>query len=264
MNIEVRADLPPETHPDALANLARPLDQEGTIGRAAYHEARDALGTAYSTLAAIADAERALHEHAQATEPARRRQHPDGRSTYLGNLRMQDGRVRQFVNNETEFAAAADATLQRATQALDRRGESLGRHKAALEERVAAALKPKQAAHVQQEIRAYVRSLPDDQRLDFLGKAASAGDRDTIGAVLEAPTYLSGLSAESSETIRAKAAQALAGTDYAQAQAVQSALDAVNRAGGRLVTKVGELEKYRNGTAARVGKAVDNVRKVGA
>lgn len=261
--LAVRADVPPTIHPDALSNLAPALDQEGTIGRAAYHEARDALGTAYRTLGAIADAEAALQAHAKASAPARRRQR-DGRSDFLGDIRLQDGRLRHFSSADEEFAAAADAALDRATQALDRRLATLQRHREGLETRVAEVLRPAAPLPVLQEVRAYVRGLPDGERLTFLTRAAQAGDRDTVGAVLSGPLYLSGIDQKTADVVRATAADKLAPVDWRQLAAVERAIDAVGTAGARLVTKVGDLERYRSGTAARVGKAVQGIRKVGA
>ncbi|HMR31855.1 MAG TPA: hypothetical protein PKA13_10725 [Geminicoccaceae bacterium] len=263
-DLAVRADVSPSLHPDALAHLGEALDREGTIGRAAYHDARDALGTVYRTLGAIADAEAALQAHTNAASPARRHQLADGRSAYLGNLRLQDGRVRSFGSPDEEFAEAAGEALHRATQAIDRRLGTLQRHHEALQTRVAEALRPSEPVPVQQEVRAYVRSLRDNKRLEFLTTAAKAGDRQTIGSVLAGPLYLSGINQGNADLVRSTAARAIVPLDWEQMNSVGRAIEAVQTAGARLVTKIGELEQYRKGTAARVSKAVDGIRKVGA
>lgn len=264
LGITVRSDVPPSVHPAALGNLAPTLDKDGTIGRAALAEAQDALGTAYRTLGSIAEAEKALERHAKATTPGNRRQTPDGRTAYLGDIRMVDGKPRRFTSADEEFAAAADAAITRACQTIDRRVATLDRHKAALEARVQEALRPAAPLPVLQEVRAFVRGLPDADRTTFLTSAAQAGDRDTVGAVLSGPLYLSGISDELAETVRATAAKALAPIDWDQLAAVRAAIEMVGAAGGRLVVKVGELERYRSRTGAAVGRATAEVRKMGA
>jgi len=259
----IRPDIPATTHPDALAGYAATLDREGTIGRAAYHEARDTLGIVYRTLGAVADAEKAFLAHVNATTPALRRQKPDGRTEYLGQLRMQDGKPRVFSSHDEEFAEAAATALDRAAQVVDRRLASLNRSRDGLETRVAEALKD--TAHppaVHAEIRAHLKGLSDSKRVSWLMSAAKRGDKATMHAILSAPAFLSGLTEEQVALARNEAARAVAAQDFEQLQALQNVIAAVEQAGGKIVLRTGELARYRNGTGARVGRAVKGLKEV--
>jgi hypothetical protein len=51
---------------------------------------------------------------------------------------------------------------------------------------------PEHRTASQEEIRAHVKALPHAGRLTFLQKAAERGDRETVFAVVNAPSYLTG------------------------------------------------------------------------
>src|SRR5207248_347561 len=120
-----------------------------------------------------------------------------------------------FTGNEEELAAAASTAFNRVAGAVDRRMAELKGCREALSEEVAGALRDPQGATLAgvsqgQEIRNYVRALKPSERRSFLVSAASSGDVRTVSAVMAAPPFLSGLSADDVVGLRKHAALALA------------------------------------------------------
>lgn len=122
----------------------------------------------------------------------------------------------QDIHNARE-AAAKDPTLNpaaqvlktddyarkvfgRITQSFDRAGANLDRSITALEQQLTAPIESKASHGISAEIRAFVKGLDTGERLTFLQQAIERGDEQSASSVLGAPSYLSGLNAETQAT----------------------------------------------------------------
>jgi hypothetical protein len=256
--IPIRADVPVDLHPDTLAPFAAALDREGVGGRGALAAAQEALADLYEFYAAAQHAERELH---RLSPSARRRQHPDGTSEYLGDLRMVGGSLRSFHGHEEEFAAAAEQAFARAAKVADRRLKELKEHREGVAKRVAEAVDHtpgRQPVGISQaaEIRAHIKALPGEQRLALVQTALSAGDKQTVAAVLFAPAYLSGLSAEEMAGVRHAAERKFAPEDSAALGAVDGLIERVMRAGSLAVGRLAEAQKVKTAPQAQARKVL--------
>jgi hypothetical protein len=91
---------------------------------------------------------------------------------------------------------------RRAQSGLDDNAKKVGSARVALENRTAAVendiqsrMELSESDHAG-EIRAHVLKMDDGERVTFVHKAIEAGDKETVGAILKAPAYLSGLEAK--------------------------------------------------------------------
>jgi hypothetical protein len=262
---KLRADVPISIHPDNLLPQAEHLDKEGTVGRAAYAAGREALSAVHGWWAAVEDAERALQK---AAGPGRRRQ-LDGRSSYLGDLRMRDGKIRRFTGHEEEFAEAAARAHDRAAATVQRRMDELRRYREGLAQKVGAVLdlpdrKSPEGLSVAQEVRSHLKAMEDKERPVFLQRAIQADDKRTVAAVLHAPAYLSGLSDDQSATIRDLAARHWATVDHAQLAAVDVVIDRVEHAGSQMMGRLAKVLAVRDTPRAEAQRKVADLAKGGA
>jgi len=104
---------------------------------------------------------------------------PNPFKTQAGNQEA----LEQEFNRATEvYASRMDSAKQRAKAELE-----------ALERKRNEALPESKHAT---EIRNYVRSLPEEKRTEFIETAINNGDLDTASAVINGPSYLSGIGAD--------------------------------------------------------------------
>jgi hypothetical protein len=78
------------------------------------------------------------------------------------------------------------------------------------------------------EIRTMLRSLADSERMAIIQAAIADRDGQTIAAIVEAPAYLSGMTAEQAKAIRAQYERAHGGDLPARAEALEKAIE-INR-----------------------------------
>jgi hypothetical protein len=264
-DIPIDSRIAPNLHPAAMGGDHDVLNIDASPGAAAWHDAQQAVSLGYTTLTAINDAEAALAQ-VYAASGARRVQHPNGRSEYLGPLRMDSvtGRLRVFTSHDEEFVDVVNAATDRAAKVIDARHTSIRRTIAALDHRVKEALVPKVSPGLSAEIRAHVKGMKQGERLAFLHTAAKSGDVDTIGSVITAPPYLSGVDDKTVEAVRQIAAVAVAPRDWNQARAAERALAQVEAVGGALLKRMADVQARKNTVRADAGKKVAALRKVGA
>lgn len=62
-----------------------------------------------------------------------------------------------------------------------------------LEQRLAAPVQARAAHTIAVDVRTYVRSLKDGERMGFIRQAIERGDADTVSSILGGPSYLSGI-----------------------------------------------------------------------
>lgn len=255
--VELRGDVPVDMHPDCLLREAKVLDADGTVGRMALASGREALGAIYRTYAAMQDAERALQS---AAPEDLRRQTPDGRSQFLGDLRMHGGQVRRFHGHEHEYAAAAEEAFNRASKTADARMGELQKYRARLEGEVAEALADPSRLAV--EVRAHVKALPDGERFGFAVAAVERGDLPTVAALLQAQPFLSGLAAEQHDILRERAAAKFAPVSSSQLKAVDAVMERVRTAGTSLVKRYADALKFKDSPRATANRKVAQLRAV--
>lgn len=91
----------------------------------------------------------------------------------------------------------ADKKLDEITPKFDKARVTLEKQIKFLEGKLAEPVEAKASSHVSAEIWAYARALPDGgERHKFISDALEGEDDVTLGALLGAPPYLSGLTAE--------------------------------------------------------------------
>lgn len=263
----INTNVPISLHPDVL--LAQEKLEEisgpnakGTVGPKALQAGREAMSTIYKTLSAIDTAEKALNA---AAEPGKRKQHPDGRSDYLGDLRIgQDGRLRRFASRDEEFREAVSVAFERVALVTDRRERELGDYLTALDTKIEAAITDPRARlpdalALAGEVRAHVKGLKDGERFGFVHAAIRDGDLATVSAVINAPPFLSGLQPEEVAQLRIAAAQKFAPLETAQRQAVATVAERVRNAAQAMSAKFGEVQRRRKSPEALAQEAVRDI-----
>lgn len=258
-DLPIRGDVTPTIHPEAVAHLAEPL--EGKPG--AFAGAQSALGDAYRYIGLIEDAEKALTAYAASEAPARRRQAPDGRSEYLGDLRLTTSGLRQFSGREEELAEAAGAHLEKVTRKIDATRSSLTETADLLDKAVGFALtddNPTTKA-LASEVRAHIASLPAKDRFGFVHNAIKEGDLATVSAVLNAQPFLTKLKPEEHAQARIAAAGVFAATAVAEREAVGKLIDAVDLAGRSVLGRFQKVQAAKDTPRAKANRELAALRK---
>jgi hypothetical protein len=182
--------------------------------------AREALEEVYEGGVAIREAERAIQGDGTQTE--------DAKLMAMHNLRA--------------------TAVPRVAKMVDGRLGELRRELRAVEVQIERELTPPStpaSLHEAGEIRSYLRNLNDRARHGFVMKAAHAGDRVTMHAVLTARPYLSGITEEQQSIYRIPLVAAVAPELKATADALQEAIE--------VVQSVGQSFVKRNSPEARPG-----------
>jgi len=217
--LKIRPDVPLDWHPDALGNLARELDVEGTLGRGAIRAAREGLANLYTAAAKVADTQKAMYAAIPKGSWRPGQPVPDGwRIAPDGTLRLASGR-------EAEFAKAVRQRFDATAGAFEHRLREVNTAHILLADRVHKAVfhpedKQADAIAVSSEIRAHFKAMPSRQRVPAVLAAIQSGDRQAAVAVLGAPPYLSGLDAGQIPALRTAAEYRFAPVDRAQCEAV--------------------------------------------
>jgi hypothetical protein len=272
--IELRVDVPPDMHPDALSGLAKVLDVEQTVGRMALSAGREALSAMYRVYAAWNDAEEALQAAAPAAhrrqlaanDPIRRV--PGLERSISGDVRMLDGKPFRFHGRENEYVEAAGKAFEVASKNVDARLKELAGFRDGLAKRVAEALdhparRTVEGLSLAAEVRAHAKGLPDAKRWAFVAEAIEAGDLPTVAAILAAPPFLSGLSARQGANAREAAARRLAPIPYGQLVATEKVIDRVRAASQSFVGRYGKALALRNTPKAKADAGLAKLRQAG-
>lgn len=253
--IEVRHDVPIRMHPDSLLNHMDTLNQDNTIGISALSAAREALKICHNAYGRINDAEAAL-EKAPPSIAYRR----DGKILNDQNAGMVNETPAVRVDREAFFEAAEKA-FTRIVPQVDRRLRELDGIKEALSKRVATAIdeaarRTPEALALAREVRNHVKGLSNKARITFVVGAIEANDKATLGAVLHAQPFLSGLDNTAHGTLRERAAAKFAPVDLAQLAATTAAIEQVANAVSLL------LERYTKLLSSRTCRDVEMVPKL--
>lgn len=95
-----------------------------------------------------------------------------------------------------QLDALAGKQLLHITSTFDRARGNLVKAIDGIERELTAPVQSRAGVAVAGEIRSYCNALPTDKQLGFIERAINSGDETTIGALLGAPPYLSGLTPE--------------------------------------------------------------------
>lgn len=101
------------------------------------------------------------------------------------------------------------------------------------------------------EIRSYVHSLPEGQRMGFIQRAIEAGDERTVGAVLGGPAYLAGLTPEMQTALLRVHHEKANPKDAKRLRAAKAGLELL---GERAPLLFGEMQKGVGAPATKVQK----------
>ncbi|MCC6295787.1 MAG: hypothetical protein IT469_03660, partial [Pseudomonadales bacterium] len=159
--------LSPGLHPDTVGHLLKAVPAAYRTGVAPDIEsARAMVAGVYSDLSRLYDLRSKL-----SADPTRTEQ-----------------------NRTLEMSRAAESVFKRAAAQLDKRTDALRDEISALTAELAAPLQPKPGDALSGEIRGYLRSLPEAERMAAVNSAVDSGDAVTAIAALSAPAFLTGIS----------------------------------------------------------------------
>jgi hypothetical protein len=191
----IRADISIGHHPDTVASKWAMMDEDGTVAQQALNAGIAAAKAVYTGQAEALDARKAVAKFADGKPVATPRgvviRHGMEREYAEGVNRIKDKALKSF-----------DAYHLQVTRTYD---HLYGKLKNCLKDTTT-------SRELQQEIRAFVRSMDDKKRLPWL----MAQPLQTIAAVMAAPTYLSGLDDNQLEIIRTNAVKRFMPVESAQ------------------------------------------------
>jgi hypothetical protein len=210
---EVRIDVSPTLHPDAIAPLGKVIGPEAGSPSTvtAFKAAQGGLKVMYEGLS---DMERAnLSTRAQYGTG----QVVDGSTIHAA---LPDDRAVQLAADMGDrfgkVAKAFDQSFQQVSETIDRLSTTVER---ALKSPGRDAM----AASNASDIRRYVKDLKDEgRRMDFMHKAIEEGDVEVVGAVLGTNPYVSGLTPAHMEVVRDLASKKFCPVERAQFDAAKA------------------------------------------
>ncbi|WP_269218941.1 hypothetical protein [Brevundimonas vesicularis] len=166
---------------------------------------------------------------------------------YVGIGRIHDAKAAADRNPSwtpderlIQTQAFAEKTFASIARRFDSAGAALTRSIEALEAELSAPIASKAAQGVASEIRAYAKALQGGERMSFIQRAIDDGDDLTVGAVLGAPAYLSGIERKTQEVYTRAYHERANPLTAKKLRAMQGALDLIGQRSG-LVFK--EIEK---------------------
>lgn len=175
---------------------------------------------------------------------------------YVSIGRVHDARNAAKTNptwNEAqqiiEVANFADKLTANLAKKFDSATANLTRVIEGLERDLSQPIEGKGVGAMAGEIRSYVHSLPEGQRMGFIQKAIDAGDERTVGAVLGGVPYLSGITPEMQAVLLRQYHEKTNPRAAKQLRAAKAGLELLGERGG-LIFK--EMEKGVGAKQAKV------------
>jgi len=138
----------------------------------------------------------------------------------------------------------ATKKMDRVLRMLDGASVKLDQGIGFLEGELALPLKSKAAESVSQEIRAYIKNLPTEERHKFIQERIDAGDETTVSAALGCPGYLSGLTDDFQKTYTKFWNAKVAPEKAARLKVMLAAKDKLARDSGKVLTAFADAVGY--------------------
>lgn len=220
--------VPPSLDPGGLNPLASVLERSGA-GRRVLTAGQRALTAMHSAMAELDDAVRAVAgRHGRVTTQPRGM---DVASSHSGDVRHGKGGLRAFSGHEGQLVDAARQRFSAVGSAVQAQVDILDDARRDLDGVMASALVDSETPPVVAgEIRRHVARMEPADRLPFLHDRAVKGDKTTLAAVLNAPSYLSGIDEKTRDTITAEARARLTPEAHATNEAAARVYEHVRRA----------------------------------
>lgn len=213
---KVRADISPSDHPEMLSKYDS-LKLEGTIGAKARGQLEQWMRRVYEASGLLADAEESVLRRAP---------------------KAADGKPAPEPGQRRALVAAAEKAFEGASRAVDHHRLTVQAFEADLEATLSRAV-TMTSNPMGAEIRAHFARLGDEERLAAI--TDNLTHKPTVAAVLDAPPYLSGLTAELQHTVREHAHRTLAPRESVMLEEIRSARAEAERAAMSYAARHAEL-----------------------
>lgn len=202
MSIQIDPRVTPSLHPENVVRL--PGYSDATKG---YVEGTErAFREAYDGITAVLDAKEAVKSDMSLTEAGR-------------TMKVDDMAQRVFKKVAALF---------------DKESANLSKGIALIEEKLNAPVTARAAHPIAAEIRAHVRSMNESDRPGFIINSINSGDRITVESVMGAPSYLSGMRADTQAALLRMYHEKSAPDEAARLNVMQGALALLGSRGGML------------------------------
>lgn len=226
--VQMRGDVSLSLFPGILTDMHGARLTAGP-GAEALHAGEAALKQVYVAMGAAIDAHKKLGpKPADTTRPSR------GLKPVEGTCFNRAGHMVVPSGHEAVLNRELHKLFDRSVKVVDENLRVIERSRAELEKEVVKALAPQSTSAAKEygaEIRAHVKSL-GATRYHFVSNAIAAGERDVVAAVLNGPSFLSGLKDEEVTHLREDAYAKFAPDQYEALQAVQKVHEHVKNHGG--------------------------------
>lgn len=132
----------------------------------------------------------------------------------------------------------AQRVFKKVAKLFDVESANLSKGIAQLEEKLTAPINARAAHPIAAEVRAHVRAMKGPDRVAFVYKAITSGDITTAESVLGAPSYLSGIEADTQAVLLRTYHDNAAPDEAAKLKTMQGALAMLGSRGGLLFTQL--------------------------
>lgn len=175
----------------------------------------------------VAGAERALHEAYSGVSAVF-----EAREAAKRDLSLTDAGRTMKVDD------MAQRVFKKVAKLFDAESNNLSKGVAQIEEKLTAPINARAAHPIAAEVRAYVRAMKGPDRVSFVYRAVTSGDQTTAEAVLGAPSYLSGIEADTQAVLLRTYHEHAAPDEAAKLKVMQGALAMLGNRGGLLFTQL--------------------------
>lgn len=254
---KLRADLPLDllgevirTAPAAKQGINQPEPWAASMtdghGATVIKTAADCLDEMYSTLGRVVDA----RTSALAVAPGMGAPH-----------QRMGGRIELDPVRGAQLSTAMDAAFDKIAMKVESAKRIVVEQMGQLDKKVHTALAPPPTAGLLgNEIRGYISSLDQKDRLTFVRAVIQSGDLVSTSALMGAPYYLSGLKVDGWKSMFDQASAKFAPREHAQLQASMKVLDHLTRAQETFVRKFAELRPKVDARRQAANAAFESLR----
>lgn len=151
----------------------------------------------------------------------------------------------------------AQRVFAKCAKMFDAESSNLSKGIAQIEEKLTAPINARAAHPIAAEVRAHVKAMKGPDRVAFVYRAVTSGDAVTVESVLGAPSYLSGIEADTQAVLLRHYHEHAAPEEAAKLKVMQGALALLGNRGGLLMTQLEQAvgAKPHEARALRQAKA---------